>query len=117
MFNREIYQWSMNSNLIVIDDNLHCSLFSSSDVKQSQIGRTIRHNSKRILNREAFQDSNGKYSNEFFVRWNDQFQKQFFLLNKIIFFPNFLYICLKTEDIALSVLTVYLIFQFVKTFS
>ena len=45
-FNREIYQWSMNNNLNVTDQNLHRSLFSISDVKQSQIARTIRHNSK-----------------------------------------------------------------------
>ena len=34
-FNREIYQWSMNRNLIVSDENLHRSLFSRSEVKQS----------------------------------------------------------------------------------
>ena len=44
-FNREIYQWSMNNNLNVSDQTLHCSLFSISDVKQCQIDRTIRHNS------------------------------------------------------------------------
>ena len=53
-FNREIYQWSMNNNLNVIDENLHRSLFFISDVKQSQIARTIRHNSKGIISREAF---------------------------------------------------------------
>ena len=36
-FNREIYQWSMNNNLNVSDENLHRSLFSISHVKQSQI--------------------------------------------------------------------------------
>ena len=56
-FNREIYQWSMNNNLNVSDENLHRSLFSISDLKQSQIAQTIRHNSKRIINREAFRDS------------------------------------------------------------
>ena len=34
-FNCEIYQWSMKSNLSVSDENLHRSLFSISDVKQS----------------------------------------------------------------------------------
>ena len=47
-FNREIYQWSMNNNLNAIDENLHRSLFSISDVKQSQIARTMRHNSKEL---------------------------------------------------------------------
>ena len=47
-FNREIYQWSMNNNLNVSDENLHRSLFSISEVKQSQIAQTIRHNSKKL---------------------------------------------------------------------
>ena len=53
-FNREIYQWSMNSNLNVSNENLHRSLFSTSDVKHSQNVRAIRHTSKRIISREAF---------------------------------------------------------------
>ena len=53
-FNRVIYQSSMNSNLNRSDDILHHSLFSTSDVKQNQIARTIRHNSKGIICREAF---------------------------------------------------------------
>ena len=85
-FNREIYQWLMNNNLNVSDENLHRSLFSISDVKQSQIPRTIRHNSKRIISREAFRDSDGKYSHENFIHWNAQFQKQFFLKNEITIF-------------------------------
>ena len=72
-FNREIYQWSMKNILNVSDENLHCSLFSISDVKQSQISRTIRHHSKGIISREAFRDSDGKYSHENFIYWNDQF--------------------------------------------
>ena len=56
----------MNSNLNVGDENLHRSLFSISDVKQSQIARTFRHNSKGIISREAFRDSDGKYSHENF---------------------------------------------------
>ena len=32
----EIYQWSMNTNLNVSDENLHCSLFAKADLKQSQ---------------------------------------------------------------------------------
>ena len=59
-FNREIYQWSMNNNLNVSDENLHRSLFCISDVKQSQIDRTVRHNSKGIISREAFRDSDGE---------------------------------------------------------
>ena len=35
-FNREIYQWPKNTNLCVKDQNLHCSLFSKSDLKQSK---------------------------------------------------------------------------------
>ena len=74
----EIYQWSMNNNLIVSDENLYRRFFSISDVKQSQIARTICHNSKGIISREAFQDSDGKYSHENFIHRNAQFQKQFF---------------------------------------
>ena len=120
-FNREIYQWSMNSNLNVSDENLHRSLFSISDVKQSQIGRTIRYNSERIFSREAFQDSDGKYSQENFIHWNDQFLQQFFQSNEITIFRSLsterLYIGLKAKDIAVSALTVYLNFQFVKIFA
>ena len=120
-FNREIYQWSTNNNLNVSDENLHRSLFSISDVKHSQIARKIRHNSKRIISREAFRDSDGKYSHENFINWNAQFQKHFFCLtNEITIFRNLktecLYVWLKAKDIALSVLTVYLIFQVVKNF-
>ena len=65
-FNSEIYHWSMNNNLNVSVENLHRSLFSLSDVKESQIARTIRHNSKGIISREAFRDSDGNYSHENF---------------------------------------------------
>ena len=119
-FNREINQWSMNNNLNVNDEDLHCSLFSTSDVKQSQIARTIRHNSEGIISREAFRDSDGNYSHENFIHWNAQFQRQFFLTSEITIFRNLktesLYVCLKAKDIAVSVLTVYLIFQVVKNF-
>ena len=97
--------------------NLHRRLFATSDVKQSQIARKIRHKSKGIISREAFRDSDGKYSYENFFHWNDQFQ-QFFLTNEIIIFRKLrtesLYTWLKAKDIAVSVLTVYFIFQFVK---
>ena len=93
-FNREVYQRSINSNLNVSDENLHRSLFSASEVKQSQIARTICHNSKGIISREVFQVSNGKNSHENFIHWNDQFQKQFFLTNEIKFFRN-----IRTESI------------------
>ena len=73
--NREIYQWSMNSNLNVSVENLHRNFFSISDVKQSQIAQTICHNSKGIISQEAFRDSDGKYSQENFIHWNDQFQQ------------------------------------------
>ena len=119
-FNREIYQWSMNNKLNVSDENLHGSLFSISDVKQSQISRTICHNSKGIISREAFRDSDGKYSHENFIHGNAQFQKQFFLTNEITIFRNLktesLYVWLKAKDIAVSVLTIYLILQVVKNF-
>ena len=119
-FNREIYQWSMNNNLNVSDENQHRSLFSISDVKQSQIARTIRHNSKGIISREAFRDSEGKYSHENFFHWNAHFQKQFFQTNEIAIFRNLktesLYVWLKAKEIAVSVLTVYLIFHVVKNF-
>ena len=85
-FNREIYQWLMKCNLKVSDENLHRSLFTTSDVKQCQIALIFRHNSKRIISREAFRDSDGKYSNENFVHWNDQFQLEFFLTNEKQFF-------------------------------
>ena len=38
----------MNSNLNVRDKNLHRSLFSTSDVKQSQIEQKIRHISEDL---------------------------------------------------------------------
>ena len=118
--NREIYQWSMNNNLNVSDENLHRSLFSISDVTQSQIARTIRHNSNRIISREAFRYSDGKCSHENFNLWNAQFQKQFFLTNEITIFRSLktesLYVWLKAKDIAVSFLTVYLILQVVKNF-
>ena len=85
-FNFEIYQWSMNSNLNVSNECLHRSFFSTSDVKQRQIAQTICHNSKGKIRREAFQDSDGKYSHENFIHWNYQFQQQFFLTNEITFF-------------------------------
>ena len=84
----------MNNNLNVSDENLHRSIFSISDVKQSQIARTIRHNSKGIISREAFRDSDGKYSHETFIHWNAQFQRHFFLTNEITIFRN-----LKTESL------------------
>ena len=77
-FNREIYQWSMNSNLNVSDKKLHRSLFSTSDVKQSQIARKTCHISKRIISREAFRDSDGKNSHENFIHRNAQFQQKIF---------------------------------------
>ena len=111
----------MNSNLNVSDENLHRSLFPISDVKQSQIARTIRHNSKSIISREAFRDSDGKNSHENLLHWNDELQQQFFLTNEITVFRNLrtesLYNWLKAEDIAVSVLTVYLIFKICKNFS
>ena len=57
----------MNSNLNVSNENLHRSLFSKSDVKRSQIALTIRHNSKRIISREALRDSDEKCSQENFI--------------------------------------------------
>ena len=80
-FNREIHQWSINITLSVSDENLHRNLFSPSDVKQSQIATTIRHNSNRSISRESVQDNDGKYSHENFIHWNDQFQQVFFLTN------------------------------------
>ena len=119
-FNREIYQWLMSNNLNVSDENLHRSLFSISDVKQSQIAGTIRHNRKGIISREAFRDSDEKHSHENFIHWNAQFPKQFFLTNEITIFRNLktesLYVWFKAKDIDVSVLTVYLIFQVVKNF-
>ena len=118
--NREIYQWSINSNLNISDENLYRRLLSTSDVKHSQIARTIRHNSKGITSRDAFQDSDGKYSHANFIHWNHQFQQQFFLTKEITNFWNLrtesLYFWLKAKDIAVSILTVYLIFQLKKNF-
>ena len=64
-FYRQIYQRSMKSNLIVSDENLHRSFFSTSDVKQSQIAWTIRHNSQGTISSEAFQDFSNKWNNNF----------------------------------------------------
>ena len=110
----------MNINLNVSDENLHRSLFFISDVKRTQIARTIRHNSKGIIRREALLDLDGKYSHENFIHWNDHFQQQFFLTNEATIFRKLktesLYIWLKAKDIAVSVLTVCIIFQFGKNF-
>ena len=120
IFNREMYQWSMNCNLNESDENLHRSFFSISDVKESKIAQTIRHNRKGIISREAFRDPDGKYSHENVIHWNNQFQHQFFRTKEITNFHNLrtksLYIWLKAKDIAVSLLTVYLIFQSVKNF-
>ena len=55
------------------------AFFLTSDLKKSQIAKTIRHNSKRIISREAFRDSDGKYNHDNFVHWNNQFQREIFL--------------------------------------
>ena len=60
--------------------------FSTSDIKQSQIVRAIRHNGKRIVSREAFRVLDGKHSHGNFIHWNDQFQPETFLANEITFF-------------------------------
>ena len=61
-----------------------------------------------------------KYNHDNFVHWNNQFQQEIFLAKEITIFRNLktesLYVWLKAKDIAVSVLTVYLIFQFVKKF-
>ena len=86
----------MNSDFNVSDENIRR--------KQSQIVRTIRHNSKRIVSREAFRDSDGNKSHENFFHWNNQFQQKFFVRNEITIFRNLrtesLYIWLKAKDIA-----------------
>ena len=87
-FNCEIYQWSMISNWNVNDEKLHCSPFSTSDAEQSQIARTIRHNSIGIISREAFQNSDGKYSYESFIHRKERFQQKFLLTNEITIFRN-----------------------------
>ena len=79
---------SINGNLNLSEENLHRSLFSTSDVKQCQIARTVRHNSKGNISREAFRDSEEKYSHEIFFHSNDQFQHELFLTNKITIFRN-----------------------------
>ena len=121
-FNRKIYQRSMNSNLNVSNENLDRRLFSTSDIKQSQIARTIRHNSKGIISQEAFRDSDGKNSHEDIIYWNDQFQHEIFLEKKEITISWNLktessYIWLKATELAVSVLTAYLIFRIVQNFA
>ena len=85
-FDHKIYQWPMNNDLNSCDQNLNRSLFSASDLKKSQIARTIRHNSKGIISREAFRDSVGKYNHDNFVHWNNQFQQKIILAKKITIF-------------------------------
>ena len=120
-FNRKIYQWSMNSNLNVSNENLDRKFSSTSDIKQSQIARKIRDNSKGIISQEAFRDSDGKYSHEDFIYWNDQFQQEVFLAKEITNFRNLklesLYIWLKATELAVLVLTVYHIFRIVQNFA
>ena len=77
-FDHEIFRWPMNNDLNSSDQNLHRSLFSTSNLKKSQIIRTIGHNSKGIISREAFRDSDGKYNHDNFVHWNNQFQQEIF---------------------------------------
>ena len=87
-FNREIYQWSMNSSLNVSDENLRHSFFCTSDIKQFQIARTTRHNRSEIISREAFRYSDGKESHENFIQWNYRFQQEIFLAYEITNFRN-----------------------------
>ena len=77
-FDHKIYQWPMNNDLNSSDQNLHRSFFSTSDLKKSQIARTICQNSKGIISREAYRDSDRKYNHDNFVHWNNQFQQEFF---------------------------------------
>ena len=74
-FNREVYQWPMNSNPNVSDQNLHRRFFSTSDLKQSQVAQKFCQNSKGVISQEAIRTSEQKYSHENFVFWNDQFQQ------------------------------------------
>ena len=115
-----LYQWPLNNDLNSSDQNLHRSHFSTSDSRKSPIARKIRHNSKGIISREAFRDSDEKYNHDNFVHWKNQFQQEIFLAKEIKTFCNLktesLYVWLKAKDIAVSVLRVYLIFQFVKYF-
>ena len=64
---KALYQLPMNSNSNVSAQNLHRRFFFTSDIKQKQIARTIRHNSKGIISQEAIRDSDGKYSHENFI--------------------------------------------------
>ena len=86
-FDQEICQWPMNKDLNSSDQNLHRS-FLHIKFKKSQIARTIRHNSKGIISREAFRDLDGKYNHDNFVPWNNQFQQQIFLAKEITIFRN-----------------------------
>ena len=112
-WNRKIYQWSMNSNLNVSNENLNCSLFAISDLKQIQIAQKICHNSKG-------KHSGIRIENTVMKIGNDQYQQENVLANEITVFRNLktksLYIWLNMNEIAVSVLTVYLIFCFVKNF-
>ena len=111
----------MNSNLKVSNENLDRRPFSTSDIKQSQIARAICHNNKGIISREASRDSDGKYNHENFIYWNNQFQQEIFLANEITIFLKLktesLYIWLKATELAVLVLTVYLIFLIVQNFA
>ena len=68
----------MNNDLNSSDQNLHRSLFSTSDLKKSQIVRKIRHNSEGIISREAFRDSDGKYSHDYLYIGTTSFNNKFF---------------------------------------
>ena len=77
-FNHEIYQWPMNIDFNDSDQNLYRSLFITTDLKKSEIARTNCQSGTETISREAIRDSDGHYSHEIFVPWNNRFQQEFF---------------------------------------
>ena len=76
--NRKISQWLTNSNLNVGDENLHRSPSSASNIKQGQIARTFRHNSKGIIIQDALQDLDGMTLMKLFFTGTTSFNRKFF---------------------------------------
>ena len=106
----------MNSNLYVSDENLHRKLFSTSDrVKLlEQFAITGQESSVRKHSQIRMENTVIKI----LFTGTTTFQQENFLANEITIFRNLktesLYIWLKAKDIAVSVITVYLIFQILK---
>ena len=110
-FNREIYRWSMNSNLNVSNEDPYCCLFSTSDIKQSLIAQTFCYNSKKNYQSRSIPKFDRKKTvMKILFIGTTSFNRSSFLANEITTFWNLknenLYIWLKAKDTVLSTLKI-----------